>query len=50
MANKCFNTGKFRKLDTYLRKDSTNEKKLMAADPLTVNDLQKAYIEYHGKF
>ena len=42
--------GTFRKFDTTFRSDSTYEKYLMAAVPLSGNYLYKAEMEYHGKF
>ena len=50
IANELFPTGKFRKVDTDFRKDSTYEKELMATLILTGNDLHKSELEYHGKF
>ena len=43
-------TEKIIKVGTPLRKDSTYEKELMAALPLTGNTLHKAEMKYHGKF
>ena len=43
-------TGKFKKVDTTFWTDSTYEKKLLAALPLTGNSLHKAQMEYHGNF
>ena len=50
IVNEWFTTGKFRKVDTPFRKDSTYEKELMAALTLTGNALHKAEMEYYGKF
>ena len=49
-VNEWFPTGKFRRVDTHFRTDSTYEKELMAALPLTGNTLHKEEMEYHGKF
>ena len=43
-------TGKFRRVDTNFRIDSTNEKDLMASLPLTGNALHNSEMEYHGNF
>ena len=50
LVNEWFPTGKFRKVDTHFRKDSTYEKELMDALILTVNVFHKSEMEYHGKF
>ena len=50
LVNKCPPTGKFRKVDTPFRTDSTYENYLMAALPLTGNYHRKEEMEYHGKF
>ena len=50
LVNKWFPTGKFRKVDTPFRTDSAYEKELMAALPLTGHALNKAEMDYHGKF
>ena len=50
LVNEWFPTGKFRKFDTPFRIDSTYEKELMDALPLTENALHKAEMEYHGTF
>ena len=39
-----------RNVDTPFRTDSSYEKELLAALPLTGHDLHKAEMEYHGKF
>ena len=41
---------KFRKVDTTFSEDSTYEKELMAALPLTVLAINKLKVEYRGKF
>ena len=41
---------KFRNVDTPFRTDSSYERKLLAALPLTEHAIQKAEMEYHGKF
>ena len=41
---------KFRKVDTHFKKDSTYEKLLMDALPLTGEVLHNAEMEYNGKF
>ena len=45
-----FPTGKFQNVDTPFRTDSSYEKELLAALPLTGHALHKAEMEYHGKF
>ena len=45
-----FSNWNFRRVDTPFRTDSTYEKEIMDALPLTVNTLHKAEMEYHGKF
>ena len=50
LVNKWFLTGKFRNVDTPFRKDSSYEKELLDDLPLTGHALQKAEMEYHGKF
>ena len=50
LVNKWFPTGKFRNVDTPFRTDSSYEKELLAALPLTEHALHKAEMEYHGKF
>ena len=50
LVNEWFPTGKFRNVDTLFRVDSSYEKELLAALPLTGYALQKAEMEYHGKF
>ena len=42
LVNKWFPTGKFRNIDTPFRTDSSYEKELLAAIPLTGHDLQKS--------
>ena len=49
IVNEWSPAGKFRKVDTPFRKESTYEKQLMAYLPLTGNSLHKAEMEYHGK-
>ena len=50
LVNEWFPTGKFRNVDTPFQTDSSHEKELLAALPLTGNALHKAEMEYHGKF
>ena len=50
LVNEWFPTGKFRNVDTPFRTDSSYEKELLAALPLTGHALHKAEMEYHGKF
>ena len=50
LVNEWFPTGKFRKVDTPFRIDSSYEKELLAAFPLTEYALHKVEMEYHGKF
>ena len=50
LVNKWFPTGNFIKVDNFLRKDSTYDKELMAALPLTGNPLRKSETEYNKKF
>ena len=50
LGNEWFPTGKFRKVDTHFRSDSTYKKEPMDLLPLTGNTLHKAEIEYQGKF
>ena len=50
LVNEWIPVGKFIKVDTPFRKESTYEKELMSAIPLTWNALCKAEMEYHGKF
>ena len=50
LVNRWFPNGKFKKVDTNFRTDSTYEKEIMAALPLTGNALHKVEMEYHGKF
>ena len=50
LGNEWFPTGKFRNVDTPFRTDSSYEKELLAAPPLTGRALQKSEMEYHGKF
>ena len=50
LVNKWFPTGKFINVDTNFRTDSTYEKELLDALPLTGHALHKAGLEYHGKF
>ena len=49
LVNEWFPTGKFRNVDTSFRTDSSYEKELLDALPLTGHALQKAEMEYHGK-
>ena len=42
LVNEWFPTGKFRNIDTPFRTDSSYEKELLAALPLTVHALHKA--------
>ena len=42
LVNEWFSTGKFRNFDTPFRTDSSHEKELLAALPLTGHALQKA--------
>ena len=48
--NEGFPDGKFRKVDTNFRTDSTYEKEIMNALPLTKNTLHKSEMKYHGKY
>ena len=50
LVNEWFPTGKFRKVNTTFRTDYTYEKGFMAAVPLIVSALNKAEMEYNGKF
>ena len=50
LVNEWFPTGNFRNVDTPFRTDYSHEKELLAALPLTAHFLQKAEMEYHGKF
>ena len=50
LVNEWFLTGKFRNIDTNFWIDSSYEKELLAAPPLTGHALQKSEMEYHGKF
>ena len=50
LVNECFPTGKFRNVDTPFWKDSSYEKELLAALPLSGHALHKEEMEYHGKF
>ena len=50
LVNEWFPTGNFRNIDTPFRTDSSYEKKLLAALPLTGNALHKSEMKYHGKF
>ena len=50
LVNEWFPNGKFRNVDTPFQTDSSYEKELLAALPLTLHALQKADMEYHGKF
>ena len=50
LGNEWFPTGKFRNVDTPFWTDSSYEKELLAALPLTGNALHKVEMEYHGKF
>ena len=50
LVSEWFLTGKFRKFDIPFLTDSTYEKELIAALPLTLNVLHKEEMGYHGKF
>ena len=50
LVNEWFPTGKFRNADAPFRTDYTYEKDIIATLPLTINDLHKSEMEYHGKF
>ena len=50
LVNEWFPTGKFRKVYTPFRVDSTYEKELLDEIPLTGNVLHKEEMEYHGTF
>ena len=50
LVNEWLSTRSFRKIDTLFRTDSTYEKEIMAAHPLTGNDICKAEMEYYGNF
>ena len=50
LVNEWLPIGKFRNVDTPFRTDSSYEKELLAALLLTGHSLQKAEMEYHGKF
>ena len=50
LVNEWSPTIKFRKFDTTFSTESTYEKELLAALPLTGHDLHKSEMEYHGKF
>ena len=46
LVNKWFSTGKFRNVDTMFWTDSSYEKELLAALPLTGHSLHNAEMEY----
>ena len=50
LVNEWFPTGKFRNVDTTFRTDSSYEKELLSALPLTVHALHKSEMKYHGTF
>ena len=50
LVNEWFPNGKFRKFDINFSTDSTYEKELMSALPLTGNALCKSEMENYGKF
>ena len=50
LLNEWLPTGKLIKVDTTFRTDTTYEKELISALPLTGNSLHKAETEYHRKF
>ena len=50
LVNEWFPTGKFRNVDTPFWTDSSYEKELLAALPLSGHALHKEEMEYHGKF
>ena len=50
LVNEWFPSGKFRKVYTPFRTESTHEKELMPALPWTGNALNKSEMEYNGKF
>ena len=49
LLNEWYPITKFRKVDTTFRTESTNEKELTDALPLTLNALHKTEMEYHRK-
>ena len=48
LVNKQFSTGKFRKVDTTFSIESTHEKEVMAALPLTGHAHHTTEMEYNG--
>ena len=50
LVNEWFPTGNFRKVDTPFWTNSSYKKELLTALILTGHALQKAEMEYHGKF
>ena len=50
LVNEWFPDGKYRNVDTNFSIYYTYEKYIITALPLTVNDLHKADMEYHGNF
>ena len=50
LVNEWLPTGKFIKVDTPFRTDSTYEKEIMSALSLTWHALRKSEMEYYGKF
>ena len=49
LVKECFPTGKFRKVDTPFKTESTYEKEIMSETPLKGNSLSKEWIEYNEK-
>ena len=50
LVNQWFPTGKFRNFDTPFGTESSYEKEVLSALPLTGHALHNAELEYHGKF
>ena len=50
LLNEWLSTIKFRRVDTFFRKDYTYEKELMYSLTLTAHDLHKSVMEYNDKF
>ena len=48
LVNEWFPTGKFRKVDTPFRTDSSYKKELISALPLTGHALHRAEMDFHG--
>ena len=50
LVNEWSTTGKFRKVDTPFRTDSSYKKELISALPLTGHALHRAEMDFHGEF